>query len=206
MAREPADRAVRWRAARCRLIPPAWSLAVEMIFLFPALARHRSLGAGRSCSVCCFRSASPPDSIVEEADFGTRYYTVAASALPFCVGASLFFVKDALRRPAARHASWVGHAGTITSPTLSWPRFCWSDVFLWPFYINVALAALTVVALHRCTRESRASGSMAGQPLLSHVPVPLARRLPARIAGSRGRRIPWLSCSWRCRSPCGFRA
>ena len=77
-----------------------------------ALARHRSLALDGLARSADFARHHRPSRLSKRPTSARRYYTVSASALPFCVGASIFFVKDALRRPAAR-TRVGGHAGPI---------------------------------------------------------------------------------------------
>jgi peptidoglycan/LPS O-acetylase OafA/YrhL len=127
-----------------RLIPPAWSLAVEIVFYFMlwlVIARSRWTVLAGLLAALGFTAYL----IESGAGFAARYYTVSASALPFSVGAGLFFVKDLLRSRLPTSALAVVPGLFVAHVVLA--PLCWADVFLWPFYINVALAALSVLAL-----------------------------------------------------------
>jgi peptidoglycan/LPS O-acetylase OafA/YrhL len=127
-----------------RLVPPAWSLAVELVFYFLLwlfIARSRSTALfGLLVSLGWTAKL-----IAVGADFSLRYYTVSASALPFCLGAGTYYVKDELRRrlPALVQLTLplLFIANVLTA------RFWHADVLLWPFYLNVLLAGLSVVVL-----------------------------------------------------------
>ena len=127
-----------------RLIPPAWSLAVEIVFYFLLwlfIARSRWTTAFSLLLAIAYTAKL----IAGGADFGLRYYTVAASALPFCLGAGVFHAQESLRRGMPRLVRFAVPAAFIANVLFA---SHWSaDAFLWPFYLNVVLAGLSVVVL-----------------------------------------------------------
>lgn len=126
-----------------RLVPPSWSLAVELIAYFLiwlALARHRMI----AYTVFAISVYWHLTAMLNGVPWYGRYMPFYAALLPFSLGASLYYLRDwfqVLTKPAvARRGAWLfallalsnavlcGHRGGLGAAEI--------DVY---FYANLAL-------------------------------------------------------------------
>jgi peptidoglycan/LPS O-acetylase OafA/YrhL len=133
---------------KLRLIPPVWSVAIEiMMYFILYVGMGRSLRGALLCLACGVAVHSA--SLVMDAPFGERYFTPAAALFSFALGATLYF---ALREDAKPVDVKLGALATA-----AWAINLLAQGRLLPngyalhagFYVNTVLAALVVVFLSR---------------------------------------------------------
>lgn len=163
-----------------RLIPPAWSVAAELInyfLLWLIVARSRQLAFAAVLLSLAFHAWS----VMQGAHWEARYFPYYAALLPFSLGACLYFHRSALAKLDERLVRAL-----IFAASLAWCAnlvLCGLDSSLWGrsfdryFYFN--LAALLVIvggisALPARARSARAAriekwlGDLAYPVFLSH--------------------------------------
>ena len=161
-------------SARPRLVPPAWSLHVELVY-------YLSMGlllSRRGWIVVIWFVASlawTVHLVADGAGWQVRYFSVSAASIAFALGALIWFVSRwfAWRPPA--WSAWLaflvffGHslgAGLL-----------WSEVRIEGFYVSLALAGLAVFCLKDLRtggwleRMDRRLGDLSYPIFLAHWPV-----------------------------------
>ena len=134
-----------------RLVPPAWSLNVELCFYaaFPLLCRWRRgvvLWFAASVAYTGYLVYADRPFIVE------RYTPLAAASLPFSIGAVLWHFRERMPRISAGYLGCVFVAYLVN---LVGARG-WGDPYLLGFYLSLVLSAVLVVGLsQRSTAVSR---------------------------------------------------
>jgi peptidoglycan/LPS O-acetylase OafA/YrhL len=157
------------------LIPPAWSLHVEVAFyLLMGLGLARSR---RTTSAWLLASvAYTAYTLAAGWEAGYRYPTIAAAALPFSLGASAYLLQGRLRVPvpvlaALAAVALVNAAGAVR---------LWSAPYLGGFYLHCLLGATLVYGLAQLDARAapatlraldRAAGDLAYPIFLLHYPV-----------------------------------
>ena len=140
-----------------RLVPPAWSVAVELMMYFILyVGMARSLRGALLC--LAFGVAAHSAWLVMGAPFDERYFAPAAALLSFALGATLYF---GLRNDAKAADIRLGALATA-----GWGINLMAEGRLFPdgyalyggFYVNVVLAALVVVFLSRLDPGPRLKG------------------------------------------------
>ena len=131
-----------------RLVPPAWSVAVEiMMYFILYVGMARSLRGALLCLAsgvaihCAWLATGRP--------FDERYFTPASALLSFSVGATIYFACKSDPRPADMRLGALALTG--------WLINLFAEVTLFPdgyaiyagFYVNIVLAALVVIFLSR---------------------------------------------------------
>ena len=144
-----------------RLVPPVWSVAVELVLYFAlwaAVARHISL----ALLVLCLAAGYHAFSLINGGEWPERYAPYYAAALPFALGSLDYHCRSHIDRMGDQFATmafwgilvaWIlnllltGPLGPLGSSTF--------DLF---FYLNLlSLVGLTAVMSHRAYR-ARATG------------------------------------------------
>lgn len=173
-------------------IPPAWSLNVELVF-YVALALL--LARGRAIAVAWLAaSLLYTVSLVWHGAFlAERYFPVGAAALPFSLGATLYWVRGWL--PGAS-AGRVAVAGGAFLANVIVGRLLWSDLGMEGFYVSLGLGTLLTATLAvadpaRCppwlARFDRRLGDLAYPLFLCHLHA--------------GAVVWWLTRGWRPAKP-----
>ena len=125
-----------------RLIPPAWSLHVELVFycaMALGLARRRWLAvAWFAASLAWTLHAN-----FEGQHFLLRYLPVQAASLPFSLGACLYHFRARLAVPAAH--LWVAAPLFVANAVLA-PQL-WERIRVEGFYTSLLAAAYLTLAL-----------------------------------------------------------
>ncbi|WP_417069483.1 acyltransferase family protein [Niveibacterium terrae] len=129
-----------------KLVPPAWSVAAELInyfLLWLIIARSRKLAIVAVLLALAFHVLS----LAQGAGWEARYFPYYAAILPFALGACLYFFKGSLAalkegqvKAGVLVASLVWGANLVLCGFLSRPGGRLFDLF---FYLN--LAALVVI-------------------------------------------------------------
>ncbi|MEO7325568.1 MAG: acyltransferase [Dokdonella sp.] len=155
-----------------RLVPPVWSVAIELInyfilWIFAARSwRHASVAFGAGLAIHAYL-------LCAELDWGARYFFWYAAILPFAIGSLAYFGRTILLRTRTRAIActlWVCNlaaASWITS-YLHAPMF-WYTTVLW--YANMIFAAFIVVhfaAKRKAPLADRWLGDLAYPIFLSH--------------------------------------
>lgn len=89
-----------------RLIPPTWSVAVELVnyfLLWLIVARNRSLAVLTFLIATTYHIGS----FMSGADWGRRYYPAYAALMPFSMGALIYFFRSTTSNPISRFGSPV---------------------------------------------------------------------------------------------------
>jgi peptidoglycan/LPS O-acetylase OafA/YrhL len=128
-----------------RYIEPAWSLGVEMImYLVLWLGMARSVKGAFLCF--CMGAAYHAASLLNDAPFAERYFTLESALFSFSLGALAYFWREqsAMRGrfdiALLASAAWVFNL--LVAPRLMGEQF----VTQTGYYLNAELAALVVVA------------------------------------------------------------
>lgn len=124
------------------LIPPAWSLHVEVAFyllMACGLARSRGTVAAWVLAAAAWATYA----VAAGWDANSRYPTIAGGALPFSLGAMGYFLRSKIRFSPALRAVLIG---TTVVTALGAVRL-WGTPFLGGFYLHCVLGAALVVAL-----------------------------------------------------------
>jgi peptidoglycan/LPS O-acetylase OafA/YrhL len=126
-----------------RIIPPAWSLDVELCFyvaLAVLLVRRAEIVAAWLVASVAWTAIQ----VASGAPFVDRYVPVTAASLPFALGAALHRVRDRLPRPPAACGP-LAVLAFVANAVFS--GAVWSRPGITGFYASLALAALAVVCL-----------------------------------------------------------
>lgn len=138
-----------------RLIPPAWSLDIELVLYLAmalALARRRWIA-----TVWCLASLAYTGYLVATgANLLVRYVPPVAASLPFSIGSMIYYWRDDLPvfgRPArlAALAAFALHASLASA--------VWQDVTLGGFYVSLGLVAVVVAALRSLDERTHPAGA-----------------------------------------------
>ncbi len=139
-------------AGESLLIPPAWALRVE---LFYYLLLGLGLGRSRRIAILWFVIAAGYHVYLADTDWygwRERYYTIAAAALPFGIGALIYHSKE--RFPAWARESRVLPAAVLVLWVVNLvavPTALGSVLGVGRFYLNLALVAVFVASM--CLRK-----------------------------------------------------
>jgi peptidoglycan/LPS O-acetylase OafA/YrhL len=144
------------------LVPPAWSLAVELVvyfILWLIIARHQTAAVVTVLLSLAYHASS----LWLGRDWSMRYYTLSAALLPFSIGTLIYFYRDLLLH---RVKPWMGKLAGISFAIwlanlvacgffsgLGEPGF---DAF---FYLNLASLAVLVLCLAHPDLERRFKGA-----------------------------------------------
>ena len=162
---------------RPRLVPPAWSLHVELVYyLLMGLLLSR-----RGWIVALWFAASLGWTIylvVDAASWQVRYFSVSAASLAFATGALIWFVSKwfAWRPPA--WSAWLAFFAFFGHSLAA--GLLWSEVRTEGFYVSLALAGLAVFCLKdyrsggRLERIDSRLGDLSYPVFLAHWPVAAA--------------------------------
>jgi peptidoglycan/LPS O-acetylase OafA/YrhL len=126
-----------------RLIPPAWSLSVELqLYLAMALA----LSSRRWVVVGWFVSSLLYTGYLVDsgANLFARYVAPTAASLPFSIGSMIYHFRNDL--PTTRRAGAIAALGAFFFNAAAASRL-WRDVGMSGFYVSLLLAAVVAVAL-----------------------------------------------------------
>ena len=183
-----------------RLIPPAWSLSVELVFYVAmalGLARSRWLALGWLALSCAYTGYM----VVEEYEFALRYYPILAASLPFALGATILHHADRL----APMASPVVGGGflLIFAVNAVWPFFMyhspewpgdgsgvsvalWKRILIGDFYLSLFCYAGIVLCLGRLKSTALPSWAQRLDHRLGDLAYPtfLIHFTAAAVAGS----------------------
>ena len=129
-----------------RLVPPAWSVAVEMMMYFILyVGMARSLRGALLC--LAFGVAIHCTWLAGGASFDERYYAPAGALLSFALGATIYFARKADLRPAGVALGALATAGWAINLMAEGTLFPDGYALYAGFYINMVLTALVVVFL-----------------------------------------------------------
>lgn len=130
-----------------RLVPPAWALTIEFCFY---ILMGLGLSRTRLLTVLWFLAGAIYTVTINVLgwDFAHRYYTIAASSLPFSTGAMIFHFRNELRRSAP----WLAHFYAPAVLLCLWLvnlmiALRMNSHLTWGFYLNYFLNAALVAAL-----------------------------------------------------------
>ena len=150
-----------------RLIPPIWSIAVELtnyLLLWLVVARNRKLAIAAFVVALAYHVIS----IAAGMNWGTRYSPSYAALLPFSLGACIYFYRSSVTalsfaaiRRIAIYSSVAWFANLILCGLLTKPGSRYFDLF---FYINLGclLAFISCVANSSLRTLFRKSGKVLG--------------------------------------------
>ncbi len=150
-----------------RLVPPAWSLAVEIVnyfLLWLIVARSRRLVIGAVLVALAYHAIS----LAIGWDWETRYRPFYAALLPFALGSCIFFLRDrlaAIPPEYARRIFWCGMAIAVGNLIIcafdSGVAGRWFDLY---FYINLIALSIMVssTSVPSVFRSCRSSGKVLG--------------------------------------------
>lgn len=128
-----------------RLVPPTWSVAVELVnyfLLWLIVARNGSLAVLTFLIATTYHITS----FMSGADWGRRYYPAYAALLPFSMGALIYFFRNMTSNPISRFGSPV--TGISCAAWLINLALCGltggagSEFFNFFFYTNLGLFAI----------------------------------------------------------------
>jgi peptidoglycan/LPS O-acetylase OafA/YrhL len=129
-----------------RFVPPAWSVAVELMMYFVLYAgMARSLRGALLCLT--FGVAVQCAWLVLGASFDERYYASAGAVMSFALGATLYFARKDDARAADFRLGALATVGWVVNLLAEGPLFPDGYAFYGGFYVNTVLAALVVVFL-----------------------------------------------------------
>jgi len=131
-----------------RLVPPAWSVAVEvMMYVILYAGMGRSL---RGALVClAFGVALHFGWLVAGAPFDERYFTPGSAILSFALGAAIYFAGKSDARPVDKTLGALALAGWFINLLAEGTLFPDGYATQAGIYVNTALAALVVIFLSR---------------------------------------------------------
>ncbi len=131
-----------------RLVPPAWSVAVEMMmYLILYVGMGRSLRGALLCLAsgvaihCAWLATGAP--------FDERYFTPESALLSFSLGATIYFACKSDARPADMTLGALALTGWLINLFAEGTLFPDGYALQAGFYVNTALAALVVIFLSR---------------------------------------------------------
>ncbi|MBI1816074.1 MAG: acyltransferase [Deltaproteobacteria bacterium] len=130
-----------------RLVPPAWSLNVELSFY---IALPLLLCRWRVGTVIWFAISSGYTAymVYQGRPFLVRYAPLAAASLPFSIGALVWHFRRALPSVST---PLLGVAFVAYLANLSGARVWWTDPKLQGFYVSLALSSVLLVGLSQRT-------------------------------------------------------
>jgi peptidoglycan/LPS O-acetylase OafA/YrhL len=150
-----------------RLIPPAWSLDVELqmyVAMAILLARTRW-----TVAIWCLASIAYTGYLIAT---GTniifRYIPVPAASLPFSLGSALYLMRD--RLPRARGGVGPAAVAAFALHT-ALARAVWTDAWMGGFYASLGLVVVAVAALQ--SLDGRAHPARAIDRFLGDLAYPL---------------------------------
>lgn len=153
--------------ASFRLIPPTWSVGVELINYFVLwlfVARSKKLAVITVLATLIYHVAT----FAMDMDWTQRYFPFYAALLPFSMGACIYFFKDfakkftpATLRMIASTSALIGAANLLACGSLSGLAFKSFNLF---FYINLACMAIFIysVANSDLQKTFKKSGKLLG--------------------------------------------
>jgi len=123
------------------LIPTAWSLNVELVFylLMVFLSRSRAVSTTWFLASVLYTGYT----IIFNYDFQSRYFTLAASSLPFSIGAMIYWYNGKRSVPF----SFTLIVGLMFILNLVFAPVLWSNVFMAGLYVSVILGSLLIASL-----------------------------------------------------------
>jgi len=124
-----------------RLIPPAWSLDIELSFylLIPVIARSKKI------SILAFVTSSIATIalIATDAPFTDRYYSLAGCSWPFTIGVLIGLYKNKIKLPGIT----IPISITITTLYIIYSGDIWEEPGKWGFYLSTLLFTLVLINL-----------------------------------------------------------
>ena len=140
-----------------RLVPPAWSVAVEIMMYFVLyVGMARSLRGALLCLT--FGVAVQCAWLVTGAPFDVRYYTSAGGVMSFALGATLYFTRKEDAKAVDVKLGAVATAGWAINLLAEGTLFPEGYALYGGFYVNTVLAALVVVFISRLNPGPRLKG------------------------------------------------
>lgn len=129
--------------SQIRLVPPAWSLNVELIFyIFIALIFSRKKSF--SCIWFTISAIYTGFLIYNHYDFSTRYYPIYAASLPFSTGSLIFYYKEKLNF-LSKNGLLLVSSLYITNSIFS--NYIWEDATFEGLYVSYILSAFILIYL-----------------------------------------------------------
>lgn len=126
-----------------RLIPPAWSIDVELFFycsMALIFAKNRTL-----CTIWfLFSLIALGFMLATGADFGQRYGSIIGASLPFSLGSMTYYYKDNLSIVSPKHLPMVGFLFLLYALFSS---IIWVNPIAYGFYIALILGFCIQVSL-----------------------------------------------------------
>lgn len=127
---------------RARLVPPAWSLHVELFF-YAAMGLLVSRSFFLTALWFFASLAYTLTALFGHWEFYTRYFTVMAGSLGFSLGALLFFIKPYFRAPR-----WLFiPASALFLLNVLLAGRLWRYVMVHGFYLSIFLSAVLILSL-----------------------------------------------------------
>ncbi len=135
------------KEADLRLIPPAWSVGVELVsyaLIFLFVGRRWWLAA----AMLAASSGYHAHAIMTGMPWGVRYFPIAAAALPFSIGAAIFFSKSLIARGRGwligiGGTTWIANLGGMDTSTAAGLTITFGP----GFYINLFSLATLIAGL-----------------------------------------------------------
>ena len=163
-----------------RLVPPAWSLCVELFF-YLVLGLGLARGPRRAAAWFTASAAYTAWLVATGAPAEARYYPIAAASLPFSLGSLLFHLGGKLDERDALPLGFAAFAGFLAIALGA--RHLWRDPMGAGLYASLVFSAATVLGLARLPRarvprwlariDGRA-GDLSYPIFLCHWPVAIA--------------------------------
>ena len=128
-----------------QLIPPAWSLKVELIFyILLALIIARSRYICLAFLICSILYTGYM--LLNGYDWSQRYITLYAASLPFCLGASAYFFRNELSFIKPGHVKYIA---VIFTANMFFSKPLWGSPLYYGYYLSLLSACLLMISLSR---------------------------------------------------------
>lgn len=151
-----------------KLIPPAWSLKVELIYyilLALIIARRKSICL--SFLICSILYTS--FMLLNDYDWSHRYAPLSAASLPFCLGASVYFFRNELSFIEFRYAKYIA---VLFAINMLFSKFLFGNPFYYGYYLSLVLACFLMISLSRARKDIN-SFIMNADTLLGNLSYPV---------------------------------
>lgn len=138
-----------------RVVPPAWSVGVELIgyaIIFAVIGRRWWLAA----LSFMFSATYHAHALMVSETWATRYFPVWAAVLPFSTGALIFFLRPSIGNSVSRWLIGIGGAAWIINLVLMTTEnaAALTLTFGAGFYINLIALAMFIAGLSALPRNS----------------------------------------------------
>jgi peptidoglycan/LPS O-acetylase OafA/YrhL len=162
--------------SQVRLVPPAWSIDIEMFFY---VTMALILSTNRNISIVWFLSsiALTAYMLVSGQEFIWRYSTEFGASLPFSMGALMYFYRDKI--PAFSGLHIIISSGLFLSYAI-FSNFIWADPQNLGLYLSLIFGLYVQISLANVPREKTAPwlqaldkrmGDLSYPIFLCHLPI-----------------------------------